>query len=448
MKNVVCICVALWCTKVSFSQTTVTAVYSDFNGFWSSSTNAINSVKPNDSHNLLAFKVGTTIYSTGVNDNILTAQGIAFVPQEFESLPISNMGSGGIIGVGYNYGGAGDISPVPVANNPIYYLLDGIKGMDLGTGVFNAKGTNMYSVVSIEPSAIGDGIPDLIIPQIGDPGGLDQFYFIDGSGVVIGNSVNVNMSNVPPVGTANWKFYTLTTPPVFGAAAAGNRSLRMVAYDFADLGINLSNYQFISHFVHKLSGNSDQSFVAYNKTSVIILPVQLSYFAVHKQGQAAALQWETSSELNNEYFVVQHSTDGENFTDLEVIKSQSLHGNSNSLLHYSYLHARPNLGDNYYRLKQVDFNGATTYSDLRSVRFDQVGIAIYPNPTVDVLYIDGAKPNSFLKVFNLQGQLIMEVEASVGNNGELHVDHLLSGIYVVQVTSHQEEVFFCRFVKK
>ena len=82
------------------------------------------------------------------------------------------------------------------------------------------------------------------------------------------------------------------------------------------------------------------------------LPIQLVSFEAKKQGTQVELNWRTASELNNEQFIVQHSTDGNDFKDISVIRGA---GNSLTEINYQFIHQGAVNGQNYYRLKQIDF---------------------------------------------------------------------------------------------
>ncbi|MEJ0102382.1 MAG: hypothetical protein WDO19_07460 [Bacteroidota bacterium] len=64
----------------------ISGIITDYNGYWKSSASAINSIKPVNNHNLLAFKYNNVQYSTGVNDQTLTSHGESFVASDFWSL--------------------------------------------------------------------------------------------------------------------------------------------------------------------------------------------------------------------------------------------------------------------------------------------------------------------------------------------------------------------------
>jgi hypothetical protein len=103
------------------------------------------------------------------------------------------------------------------------------------------------------------------------------------------------------------------------------------------------------------NGNSCNAETACTEIGLIILPVRLAKFTVQPdEAVGNHILWETSSELNSDYFILQYSSDGLNFIDLLNITAA---GNSNELLNYSIRHQDPELAINYYRLLQVDFDG-------------------------------------------------------------------------------------------
>lgn len=286
MKSTYLLLFALTClNSISKAQSNVSRIYTDFGGYWQSAQGANSSIQPNNSHNLLAFKVGGTTYSTGVNDALLTTKGVTFTQQKFQALPVASVptvninGSSNpiVIGVGSHYGGGnGNVSPVPVTSDLNSYLTDGVQGLDLGTGIYNIPGgiELKYSISNIHASKIGDGIPDLVLTQIGVPPPStvnDVYRFFDANGNTVGNSVSINVANIPVVAQIHMKFYTPTNPPTYNSGLYGERDLRLVSYDFSAFGINAANIGKVVGFGQVLSGASDQAFVAYNASSVTIL---------------------------------------------------------------------------------------------------------------------------------------------------------------------------------
>jgi len=196
------------------SNTTVNAqgvseVITDYNGYWKTSSTAVNSVKPDTSHNLLSFSYNGTRYSTGVNDASLSAHGETFTPEVFHALPMQNftgtITSNTRIGLGAMANGVyNGTAGTPPSRTLGKYLNDGINGLDLGTGVANIPaGTMFLSVANLQAGLIGDGVPDILVTQIADPSSkFDRYEFTDINGNKVGNSLDVLLTNITPVG--NW----------------------------------------------------------------------------------------------------------------------------------------------------------------------------------------------------------------------------------------------------
>jgi hypothetical protein len=92
------------------------------------------------------------------------------------------------------------------------------------------------------------------------------------------------------------------------------------------------------------------------------LPVTLTNFEVNCNIEKVDIVWATQSEINNDYFVVEKSYDGQEFFELETISGA---GNSNSPINYTATDNNTNTLV-YYRLKQVDFDGTTSYSTIKT----------------------------------------------------------------------------------
>ena len=143
------------------------------------------------------------------------------------------------------------------------------------------------------------------------------------------------------------------------------------------------------------------------------LPVDLIAFTAEPLGNKdALLHWTTASEINNSHFDIERSYDGRTF---EVIGEVAGNGNSQHQIDYSYTDASVSKVQKtvYYRLKQVDFDGSTEYSNIRVVRFDAVGndmqLVAYPNPLNNELNVTVGLSNGEsyqLEVTNLQGKLV------------------------------------------
>ncbi len=119
-------------------------------------------------------------------------------------------------------------------------------------------------------------------------------------------------------------------------------------------------------------------------------------------------------------------------------------GNSNTLLNYRYTDKQPLKGRSYYRLKQNDFNGNFTYSEIKGVLTKTINnhsLSIRPNPVSrsEALQIEYQIPDSEaaqLSIISMQG-IIMHTE-KVKSNGKvlsLEIGHLSQGVYLVIMQS-------------
>ncbi len=167
------------------------------------------------------------------------------------------------------------------------------------------------------------------------------------------------------------------------------------------------------------------------------LPVELTNLTISAESDYHLVKWTTSSELNNDYFIVEYSVNGTDFTSLKSVHSKAPNGNSSVALYYSYTNYKVKNGNNYYRLKQVDKDGKWKYSNI--VELDGNGkvqniIALYPNPVKQdaTLTIAGnIGKDAKAKIINISGQT---VKTAVVNslNTPIYLEELKAGTYVLQ----------------
>jgi hypothetical protein len=108
--------------------------------------------------------------------------------------------------------------------------------------------------------------------------------------------------------------------------------------------------------------------------------VELLNFTADRSGRNVVLKWETASEKDNDHFTLERSADGITYTAIGTIPGA---GTSTVAHAYAYTDFNPGSGVLYYRLKQTDLNGSTTYSDPVSVVADGLqgnAFSVYPNP--------------------------------------------------------------------
>ncbi|MDX1699908.1 MAG: T9SS type A sorting domain-containing protein [Melioribacteraceae bacterium] len=172
----------------------------------------------------------------------------------------------------------------------------------------------------------------------------------------------------------------------------------------------------------------------------LTVPVEFASLRANAKNKTIELEWSTSVELNNDHFEIERSDDSRNFSKVADIRGA---GFSESTLNYSFVDKNPVRGINYYRIKQVDFNGEFSYSETVSARYEDEGtISLAPNPisldeeTTLYIYHDGESANSVLSMFDISGKLISQQNLTIqkGQNAlDIVNEELKSGTYLVQL---------------
>jgi len=170
------------------------------------------------------------------------------------------------------------------------------------------------------------------------------------------------------------------------------------------------------------------------------LPVQLLSFTATRQGTTVRTAWATASEQNSAYFLVQRSADGRTFADVQQVAAQ---GNSLTRHDYVAVDNKPLPGTSYYRLRQVDKDGAAAFSPVATVRFGDAqatpapSLVAYPNPSAgqhfQVLASNLATTGGTVQLFDNVGRLVLTQPAAVGT-AEVTIQParpLASGLYLV-----------------
>jgi len=182
----------------------------------------------------------------------------------------------------------------------------------------------------------------------------------------------------------------------------------------------------------------------------VVMPVLLSSFMCQKSGKINSLTWVTASELNNSGFNIERSTNGTNFENIGFVKSLSSNGNSSSRLDYSFTDFNPIGLNQYYRLKQTDFDGKSKYSAIVMVTREAPTALtltkVYPNPANSSIYINASVPTKMdlqFFIIDVAGRVVTRknVFANVGNNGfDISVEHLENGTYFIKAISKEQGV--------
>ncbi len=176
-----------------------------------------------------------------------------------------------------------------------------------------------------------------------------------------------------------------------------------------------------------------------------LLPVELTSFSGEAVGSKNRLTWTTQTELNNDHFEIEKSTDGNTFFTIGTVAGA---GNSQSVLHYNFT---DNDGWNelsYYRLKQVDYNGAFDYSEIISVE-KNIAFTVSPNPSTGLVNLDykmKSDSRAVVRVFDMKGREISNSHLTGTGRQEFDFSRWSQGMYRLIVQSENMEILFSETV--
>lgn len=173
-----------------------------------------------------------------------------------------------------------------------------------------------------------------------------------------------------------------------------------------------------------------------------VLPVTFIDFTATPINQSVLLEWETESENDSDYFEVERSSDGKSWDRLVITKAA---GESSTLTNYQELDSEPLDGISYYRLTQVDLDGARTV--LKSVslnnnlEFGGNEILVFPNPTTEKVRVFGDQNElDNLKIFNSIGQDIYANLTINKNKGytDVYLNDQQEGVFILKTKTNSQ----------
>ena len=227
-------------------------------------------------------------------------------------------------------------------------------------------------------------------------GRWNRIWYLDWTNVTAAPAENVNMIfdvsdagmvAVPSAPLSNYKL-------LYRAGLTGAWTEVMNASGVAGDRITFNNIAYTQGDGYYTIGTLDNT--------ISPLPVELLNFSAHLNNDKVDVAWTTATEINNDYFTIQKSRDGQIFEDFLKVDGA---GNSTSIISYFEIDQSPYRGISYYRLMQTDFNGHIRYSNIVPVENNPDGdptISLFPNP---------AESNSpaYLELNQFEGQEVLVV---------------------------------------
>ncbi|KYG73012.1 T9SS type A sorting domain-containing protein [Roseivirga echinicomitans] len=186
------------------------------------------------------------------------------------------------------------------------------------------------------------------------------------------------------------------------------------------------------------------------------LPIVLLSFTADVYKSTVLLKWSTASEIDNDFFTIERSSNGAEFEPILYIPGK---GTSEETNNYVAVDNTPISGRSYYRLKQTDFNGSFDYSEMKSVSY-KTGTArvpnftVYPNSVLAGQTINIRPEGEFtdetavIQVFSISGNRVLEYNFQLSNQASFEIPQdVQTGYYVLTVTGSSFKKSFKIIIK-
>lgn len=297
----------------------------------------------------------------------------------------------------------------------------------------------------------GSGNVTLYIDGVQDGTGVDILPYVN-SNSTIGERISTNSGhfngNIDEVRIWNISRTQTAIQSTMNQELVGNESGLIAYYNF-NQGIAEGNNAGVTTLNDGTSNGNNGTltdFALIGSTSNWVasnafLPVELISFGANLLSERIKLNWITASELNNSGFEIQKS---ENGADWEIISFTEGRGASIEINEYEYTDRTPFSGINYYRLKQIDFDGAFEYSKVIEVNFSKERkLQFYPNPANDKIKIGGIEEGEIV-IMDHFGRTILQTNYK---GSELDISDLANGLYFVKVNSGNQ-IWIKRLIKE
>ncbi|HVD96870.1 MAG TPA: T9SS type A sorting domain-containing protein [Cytophagaceae bacterium] len=334
-------------------------------------------------------------------------------------------------GCNYNIIGASATNPTAGEANTIAYndgpgvILQAYSSMASYNPI---RGNSIYCNNAKGISLLTNGNNNKAAPVLNSPPNANYI-----SGTAQANDIiHIYRNPVTNCGTCQGKIYVGNTT----ADASGNWTYTH------NLGLTGAEQLLITATATDASNNTSEF------APCIVLPIELLSFEVSKQGtQQTLVEWSTALELDNNYFVIERSQDGTHWSPIGTVAGA---GNSHSILSYSFIDQEAAAGFNYYRLQQVDYNGKSSFSTIRSLNFgSELSISIFPNPAQDALTVQiyNLKGDVTIELINTLGQSVL-IKTNATASNTLDLSGMSAGVYYANITGTEMETVIEKILVK
>ncbi|MCR9290581.1 MAG: T9SS type A sorting domain-containing protein [Bacteroidetes bacterium] len=281
--------------------------------------------------------------------------------------------------------------------------------------------------------------------------GLNSLISVSGSLDVQNNDALTSLSNLNNLTSVSGGLFVTSNDALTSLSGLDNIDYSTINYVTITSNPNLIICE-VQSICDYLASPSNPALISGNATgcnsrtevenACMALPVEFINFGASLLENGVNLHWQTASETNNQGFYLQKTKNGKEWNNLAFIEGQ---GNSILYQNYHFTDIEPYNGLNYYRLKQVDFDGSFEYSKIVSIRFDTNSgeLIIFPNPANEILNIHSPTQIEGIvtvEVKDVNGHILIREEFNT-TKFQVNVSTLPNGVYFVQVNNRNPKMF-------
>jgi len=308
----------------------------------------------------------------------------------------------------------------------------GASATELDNGFFLDKLTNHNAFLFFDTDGDTETNPDLLYIS-SDAGGIQKFVLNSSGSWVLKGSLTIS-------GYTNNQLRGLTGNYVVGQGAVLYGTTASNLLKITDIsGISEDISATITSLATAPENTYFKGVVIAPGSKVGVLPVKLTSFSSKKTGNHIQLSWATASEKNNSHFEILRSGNGKEFNNIGRVKGAE---DSNSEVKYSYIDFNPLNSVNYYKLKQVDFNGDSEESPVISETFQLKNTTFSVTVKENMLELSAYSEKmaeAEISVTDISGKKIKTLKTLLtagGNILEIPVNNFSPGVYVLVLSSN------------
>lgn len=220
--------------------------------------------------------------------------------------------------------------------------------------------------------------------------------------------------------------YIYTDSDIAGGAESNLIAMKFAAFQSGsatDVGTNTLSFNGLTSFSEFTGGNGS--------TNDPTLPVEWLDFSGKEVERDVLLTWSTAQEINNDFFEIERASVNNPFSVIGTIDGQ---GTTKVQSNYQFIDRAPMPGVNYYRIKQIDYDGQFDHSAIISVDWSfrpGYSLRIYPNPTFGSISVHMEATGTY-QVISMSGQMVKKGRLGVGDQ-LIDLDQVTPGVYLMRI---------------